>query len=133
MGADGARKVDFGARATMMCWTSALTYGAISFLRANRPDTRGAGGRQWADPEHTLARFRYRSHSEWEFDNYGDRYMLPGCRANETKGSLCGFGKQGLSSVRVVASPHSLFSRLSNLFGYQKTLVDRDVAGGRGG
>ena len=65
--------------------------GAISALKV--------GGRQWADANHTLARFRYRSHSEQEFDSYGDRYMLPGCRANETHGSLCGFGKQGLTSV----------------------------------
>lgn len=28
--------------------------------------------------------------------------MVVGCRANETKGGLCGFGKQGLSSVRSI-------------------------------
>jgi hypothetical protein len=65
--------------------------GAISSLMA--------GTRQWADANHTLGRFRYRTHSESEFDAYGDRYMLPGCRANETNGALCGFGKQGLTTV----------------------------------
>ena len=54
--------------------------GAISSLQAHSPaqDASGATGRQWADANHTLARFRYRSHSEGEFDEYGDRYMLPG-------------------------------------------------------
>ena len=54
-------------------------------------------GRQWAAANQTLARFRYRSHSEPEFNAYGDRYMLPGCRSAEDPG-LCGFGKQGLTS-----------------------------------
>eukprot|EP01047_Picozoa_sp_COSAG01_P013248 COSAG01_NODE_616_length_14815_cov_8.518076_19_plen_479_part_00 len=54
-------------------------------------------GRQWATANRTLARFRYRSHSEPEFNAYGDRYMLPGCRSKENPG-LCGFGKQGLTS-----------------------------------
>ena len=54
-------------------------------------------GRQWAAANQTLARLRYRSHSEPEFNAYGDRYMLPGCRSKEDPG-LCGFGKQGLTS-----------------------------------
>lgn len=53
--------------------------GAISSLRAHSPVS-GSIGRQWADANHTLGRFRYRSHSEGEFDHYGDRYMLPGKR-----------------------------------------------------
>ena len=84
-------------KGSLVCGTSGFTLqfdetGAISSLQS-------ADGRQWADANHTLARFRYRTHSEGEFNAYGDRYMLPGCRANETQGSLCGFGKQGLTTV----------------------------------
>ena len=53
--------------------------GAISSLRADSPVS-GSTGRQWADPNHTLGRFHYLSHSEGEFDDYGNRYMLPGKR-----------------------------------------------------
>ena len=54
-------------------------------------------GRQWAGVNNRIGRFRYSSHSEWEFDSYGERYMLPGCR-NDSSANLCGFGKAGLSS-----------------------------------
>ena len=55
-------------------------------------------GRIWADANHTLGRFRYLSHSQEEFDTFGDRYMMPGCRSDTTP-NLCGFGKSGLNAA----------------------------------
>jgi hypothetical protein len=64
-------------------------HGAISTL--------STASREWANATSTLARFRYVTHSEPEFNAWGSRYMLPGCR-NDTAANLCGFGKAGLTT-----------------------------------
>ena len=107
LGADGAPVGTLNCNGVTMAFDAT---GAISSLLQQQAATDpaggggGGGGRQWADANHTLARFRYRTHSEGEFDDYGNRYMLPGCRANETNGGLCGFGKQGLTTVAGAAN-----------------------------
>lgn len=56
-----------------------------------------ATGTEWASGNNVLGQFVYRTHSEAEFNDWGRRYMLPGCRPEQTA-SLCGFGKMGLTS-----------------------------------